>query len=205
MFYLSRLQAFGLIERRLPVVLNDTQRRRSKRGRYFLRDPYFHFYFRFIDPHLQAQANVSDTMGEIRKGLPKLVAKGFEALAREWIRQQAQGSQAMSPLPFTPEAVGSHWSQGKQANIVAINWRTRDILLGACDWRELPVGERLVDNLLEEKTSLLRRELPFQGENWTFHYVIFPRIGLTEAAQTRFQSLGGLVVPLPQLERGLSP
>lgn len=205
MFYLSRLQALGLVERQLPAVLTDTQRRRSKRGRYFLRDPYFQFYFRFVDPHLQAQASVADTVGAIRKGLPDLAANGFEALAREWIRQQAQRSQAMSALPFTPEAVGRHWSQDEEAHIVAINWRTRDILLGACDWRGLPVGERLVNELLEEKTSLLRRELPFQGENWTFHYAIFPRIGLTEAAQTLFSSRGGLVVPLANLERGLSP
>lgn len=111
----------------------------------------------------------------------------------------------MSALPFVPEAVGSHWSQGEQANVVAVNWRTRDILIGACDWRELPVGEQMVANLLEEKTAILRRDLPFQGENWTFHYAIFTRVGLTETAQAVFLSSAGLVVPLSHLERGLGP
>jgi AAA+ ATPase superfamily predicted ATPase len=205
MFYLSRLQALQLVERRLPVLLEDYQRRRSKRGRYFLLDPYFRFYFRFVMPHLQAQAPIADTMKTIQKALPDLAAGGFETLAREWIRQQAEGSQALSPLPFTPEAVGSHWGHGKQAKVVAINWRTRDILLGACDWRELPVDEPAVNHLLQEKTAVLRQDLPFQGENWTFHYVIFTRVGLTEAAQAAFLSSGGLVVSLAQLERGLGP
>jgi AAA+ ATPase superfamily predicted ATPase len=205
MFYLSRLQELRFIERRLPVTLTELQRQRSKRGRYFLRDPYFRFYFRFVAPHLHAQQPIPETMKEIRKALPELVAGGFELLAREWITLQAQGSRAMSALPFVPEAVGSHWSRNVQANVVAVNWRTRDILLGACDWSQVPVGEQIVTGLREEKTTRLRWDLPDQGEGWTFHYAIFTRTGLTEAAQAELLRSGGFVVPLSHLERGLAP
>ena len=111
----------------------------------------------------------------------------------------------MSALPFVPEAVGSHWRKGDQANVVAVNWRTRDILLGVCDWRETAVDEQTVLDLQEEKTVRLRRDLPGQGKGWTFHYAVFTRFGLTEAAQTALLSSGGLTVPLAQLERGLGP
>lgn len=111
----------------------------------------------------------------------------------------------MSALPFVPEAVGSHWSRIVQANVVAVNWRTRDILLGACDWSQVPVGEQIVTNLREEKTDRLRWDLPDQGGGWTFHYAIFTRTGLTEAAQAELLRSGGLVVPLSHLERGLAP
>lgn len=205
MFYLSRLQALGIVERRLPVLLSETQRRRSKRGRYFLRDPYFCFYFRFVAPHLQTHAPVAETLQAIQKALPTLVARGFEQLAREWIRQQAEGSQSLSALPFAPEEVGSHWSKGERVAVVGVNRRTQDILLGGCDWRELPVDEPWALDLLERQTAILRRDLPFAGEAWTFHHAIFPRIGLSEAAQAAFLGRGGLVVPLPQLERGLGP
>ena len=201
MFYLSRLQQLQLVERRLPVTLSEAQQQRSKRGRYFLREPYFHFYFRFIAPHLQTQQAVQETMKAIQKELPALTGAGFEALAREWIRQQARGSQALSPLPFVPEAVGSHWSKEVESNVVAVNWRTRDILLGACDWREtLPVEERTVLDLQGEQTARLKQDLPGLGESWTFHYAIFTRVGLTEAAQATLLRSGGLVVPLAQLE-----
>ena len=205
MFYLSRLQELQFIERRLPVTLTESQRQRSKRGRYFLRDPYFRFYFRFVAPHLHAHQLIPETMKEIQKSLPELVAGGFELLAREWISHQAQGSRVMSALPFFPEAVGSHWSRNVQANVVAVNWRTRDILLGACDWSQVPVGEQTVIGLREDKTARLRRDLPDQGEGWTFHYAIFTRVGLTEAAQAELLRSGGLVVPLSHLERGLAP
>ncbi len=205
MFYLSRLQQLQLVERRLPVTLTESQRKRSKRGRYYLVDPYFRFYFRFVAPHLQAQRTIDETMREIRKRLPEMVAGGFEALAREWIRQQAQGSRAMSALPFIPEAVGSHWSKGVEANVVAINWRTRDILLGACDWRETAVNVETVHTLQNEQTAVLRRDLPGLGAGWTFHYAVFTRVGLTEAAQAALLGSGGLIVPLAQLERGLGP
>ena len=111
----------------------------------------------------------------------------------------------MSVLPFTPEAVGRHWSRSAQANVVAVNWRTRDVLIGACDWGQAPVEEKTVDNLGEEETARLRRDLPDQGQGWTFHYAIFTRAGMTEAAQAALQSRGGLVVPLSHLERGLGP
>lgn len=205
MFYLTRLQELRLVERRLPVTLSEAQRQRSKRGRYFLSDPFFRFYFRFIAPHLHAQRPITETMKEIRQALPDLEAAGFETLAREWIRQQAQGSLALSPLPFVPEAVGSHWSRSARANVVAINWRTRDILLGACDWGQEPVTAETVVDLREDKTALLRRDLSDQGMGWTFHYAIFHRAGMTEAAQVEFQASGGLVVPLSHLERGLGP
>jgi AAA+ ATPase superfamily predicted ATPase len=205
MFYLTRLQELQLVERRLPVLLDEGQRRTSKRGRYHLRDPFFRFYFRFIAPHLEAQKATAETMGVIAEALPELLAEGFEVLAREWIRQQAQGSQALSALPFTPEAVGSHWGQGKQEHVVAINWRTRDVLVGACDWRNVPVEEPAVTRLLGERTDNLKKELPLQAMNWTFHHAVFTRVGLTEEAQAVFLGSGGLVVPLSHLERGLGP
>ena len=69
----------------------------------------------------------------------------------------------------------------------------------------LPVGERTVIELQQEKTARLKQDLPGLGENWTFHYAVFTRVGLTEVAQATLLRSGGLVVPLAQLERGLGP
>lgn len=48
--YLTRLQDLKLVERRLPTLIPPVKRRKSRRGRYHLLDPYFRFYFRFIAP-----------------------------------------------------------------------------------------------------------------------------------------------------------
>jgi len=203
MFYLSRLQELQLVERRLPVTLTETQQSRSKRGRYYLLDPYFHFYYRFVAPHLQSQREVQETVSLIENSLPAYTRAGFVTLAREWIARQAQSGRSISALPFMPESIGAHWSRRVQVDVVAINWRTRDILLAECDWSLLPVDAPLVRDLVDEKAALIRRELPDEGDGWTFHYAIFTRTGLTEAAQAELLPRGGLIIHLSRLERGL--
>lgn len=49
--YLKTLQQLRLVERRIPVTVPDAMRRKSRLGRYHLSDPYFRFYFRFLDPY----------------------------------------------------------------------------------------------------------------------------------------------------------
>jgi len=51
--YLRRLRELGLIERRIPATIPPDQRRTTTRSRYYLRDPYLRFYFRFIEPNLE--------------------------------------------------------------------------------------------------------------------------------------------------------
>jgi AAA+ ATPase superfamily predicted ATPase len=205
MFYLSRLQELQLVERRLPVTLTESQQRRSKRGRYFLRDPYFRFYFHFVAPHLRLQRSIQETVAHIQNDLPAFTKAGFETLAREWIAKQAQSGRATSDLPFIPEAIGSHWSRRVEVDVVAVNWRTRDILLAECDWGLAPVEPQMIVELAEKKGPLLKRDLPDRGEGWTFHYAIFTRTGLSEAAQAELLPRGGLAIHLSHLERGLSP
>ena len=203
MFYLSRLQELRLVERRLPVTLTEAQQNRSKRGRYYLLDPFFQFYFRFVSPHLRLQRSPVQTAGLVEEQLPAFARAGFVTLAREWISRQAQSGRSTSALPFMPEAIGAHWSRRVRVDVVAINWRTRDILLAECDWSPLPVEAQVIHDLAEKKAPLLRRDLPGEGEGWTFHYAIFTRTGLTEAAQAELLPRGGLNIHLSRLERGL--
>lgn len=203
MFYLTRLQELQLVERRLPVTLSEAQKSHSKRGRYHLLDPYFQFYFRYVAPHLQQQRSPQETAQLVEEQLPDYARTGFVLLAQEWIRRQAESGRSTSALPFMPEAVGAHWSRRVLVDVVAINWRTRDILLAECDWSPLPVEAAHVRGLAEKKASLVRRELPDEGAGWTFHFAIFTRTGLSEAAQAELLPRGGINVHLSRLERGL--
>ena len=103
-------------------------------------------------------------MTHIENDLPAFTKTGFETLAREWIAKQAQSGRATSDLPFIPEAIGSHWSRHGEVDVVAVNWRTRDILLAECDWGLAPVQPQMIVELAEKKGPLLKRDLPDQGE-----------------------------------------
>jgi AAA+ ATPase superfamily predicted ATPase len=193
--YLARLQELRFIERRLPVTLTREQQRRSKQGRYHLCDPYFRFYFRFVEPHHKSLIRTTETLVHLQQELRAFVALGFETLAQQWVMRQAQAGN----LPFTPEAVGAHWSRQVQVDVVALNWHTHELLLGECKWGADSVDRAVVRELIERKGALLRQELP-NGEQWRFSYVLFARAGFTEGAKAEMAAQGGFLVDLAALD-----
>jgi AAA+ ATPase superfamily predicted ATPase len=201
-FYLNTLQGLHLVERRLPVTQPKEQRARSRSGRYHLCDPYFRFYFYFLEPLLSDSPFDADrSVDAIRKNLHAFVAgTAFEDLARQWVRVQGKAGE----LPFVPAEVGSHWSSRVQVDVVAINWQTHDILLGECKWGADRIDRQVVRDLVDGKTPLLLNDLPDGGKGWKVHYALFTRSGFTPAAKTEMQQKAGLLVDLKALDSVLS-
>lgn len=200
--YLARLQALRFVERRLPVTIPPSKRRRSRRGRYHLSDPYFRFFFRFIAPHQDELAYRPErVLPSIYEGLRAFVGQtAFESLSRQWVAAQGQAGQL--PLELESQNVGSHWSRQAQVDVVGINWAARAILLGECKWGTNPTGRNVVRELIE-KTPKILRDLPDAGEGWTVHYAFFARRGFTPAARTEAETHSALLVDLEQLDRDL--
>jgi AAA+ ATPase superfamily predicted ATPase len=197
-FYLNGLQELHLVERRLPVTLPKAGRSRSHSGRYHLSDPYFRFYFTFLEPFLSSSPlDLHQVIGEVRKNLRSFVgATAFEELARQWVRTQK--------LPFVPDAVGSHWNNRVQVDVAAINWQSRDILLGECKWGAEPVSREVVRELVTVKAPLALKDLPDEGRGWKTHFMLFSRSGFTPAAAEEMQRHGGLLVDLKELDAALA-
>lgn len=200
-FYLNTLQELRLVERRLPVTQPKPERARSRRGRYHLVDPYFRFYFRFLEPFLSSSPlDPVQLIESVRRNLRAFVGvSAFEDLAREWVRLQAR----QGKLGFMPDAVGSHWSSKAQVDVVAINWETHDILLGECKWGAEPVDRQVVRELIETKTPLVLKDLPSEGTGWRVHFAFFARSGFTPAALEQLQKFDGIAVDLNDLDSGL--
>lgn len=199
--YLARLQELRLVERRLPVTVPPSQRRRSRKGRYHLNDPYFRFYFRFIAPQYdELTYRPERVLPLIREGLRAFVGgTAFEEISRQWVDIQGRAGQ----LPFEPEEVGGHWSRQVQVDVVAVNWRQRAILLGECKWGGERVGRALLKDLVETKTPRALAALPDKGTDWTVHYAFFARAGFTEAAQAEAEQHQVTLVDLKRLDTGL--
>ena len=200
-FYLNTLQELRLVERRLPVTQPKVERSRSRSGRYHLSDPYFRFYFQFLEPYLSASPFDPDQAIEaVRRNLRAFVgATAFEDLARQWVWAQGKAGQ----LPFTPDNIGSHWSSRVQVDVVALNWQTHDILLGECKWGADRVDRQVIRELLEEKTPLVLKDLPEAGAGWNVHYAVFGRKGFTPAAKDEMNKVHGLLIDLSMLDSTL--
>ena len=198
--YLQRLQDLKLVERRLPAATAPARRRNSRLGRYHLADPYFRFYFRFIAPfHDYLPYDTERVLARIRQDLRAFVGvTAFEDLSRQWVVRQGMAG----ALPFRPEIVGAHWSHKLQADVVAVDWPGRQLLLGECKWGDGRVDRQTVRDLIDGKGELLRRELE-DGDSWRFHYAVFSRGGLTPAAAAELHAHDGLDVDLARLDAEL--
>jgi AAA+ ATPase superfamily predicted ATPase len=196
--YLSRLQELKMVERRLPATVPPAKRRRSRQGRYHLSDPYFRFYFRFIAPfHDYLPYDMDRLTKKIGQELPNFVGQTtYEELARQWVVQQGKGGN----LPLVPDIVGSHWSRHVQVDVVALNWRKRQVLIGECKWRQQAINRQMVRDLIERTAPRLKGDLPDNGEGWRLFYAFFSRNGFAPAAIEELDAHGGLAVDLETLD-----
>ena len=195
--YLSTLQEMRYVERRLPVTIPQAKQRTARQGRYHLSDPFMRFYFRFIHPqHDVASYAPERIMPALQSGLQAFVGQtAWEDLARQWVRERGYAG----ALPFVPEVIGSHWSRHVQADVVAISWPARAILIGECKWGAEVVDRQTVRDLIERTVPLTLADLPDKGAGWHVTPALFARAGATPAARETLEAAGGIVVDLPTL------
>jgi len=200
--YLSTLQELRLVERRLPVTVRPGERGKSRAGRYHLSDPYFRFYFHFLAPFQDDPLTSSDQILErIQQNLRAFVgATAFEELCRQWTITEGKAGN----LPFVPNAVGSHWSRRVQVDVVALNWNSKEILLGECKWGLDKIDRKIARDLTVEKTRLALLDLPDMGQGWQVFHALFARQGFTDAARSEVQASGGRCIDLRELDKVLN-
>jgi hypothetical protein len=179
--YLTRLVEMDYVRRELPVTIPPAKRASSRMSRYVLADNYLRFYFRFVRPHLDLLAQrlydvVEQRIAEQLRAFIGMTT--FEELCREWVLTEARAGR----LPFMVEQVGAHWSRKVQVDVVAANWRDKQLLLGEAKWQTDRVGRRLLRELVEDKSPRVLATLPDEGKGWDVHYAFFARAGFTEAA-----------------------
>lgn len=194
--YIKQLIRLGLLERRIPATVPPDERRSAKKGRYYLRDPYLRFYYRFIDPNLEMlEQGLTEVLWDrIQEAFRAYVGgTAFEELCRQWVLSQARGDR----LPFRPELVGSHWAPDVQVDVVAINWREKAILLGECKWDQGVVGRPVVRQLVERAPRVV------PGEDWQVYYALFARVGFTDAARAEADLVGASLVDLEIIDADL--
>ena len=195
--YLKVLQELEFIERREPVLAKP----RSKSGRYYVRDHFLRFYYRFVVPQMgpiergYQEAAANKVYAELRPFLGEYV---FEELCREWVWAAAMAGQ----LDFVPEVVGSYWrtyrGKGVQLDVVAAAPREKRLLIGEAKWGRDALSRRLLPDLVKRS-----QRMPQVVEGWTTQYALFARAGFTEALQQEAAATGVRLISLEQLEQTL--
>lgn len=208
---LSTLVEVRLIDRRVRASVPIRQQQQARHGRYFLNDPFLQFYYRFIAPNrtLIAQGLLIALEREFREQMRAFVGAAFEELCRTWTLDQAQKGK----LPMVPEYIGSDWGPQHQADVVAVNWRSREVLIGEAKWTEHAINKgeweefkaRIEHVLarLRAAESVASKTASTDRPDWKTHLYLFARRGVTAATQKASASMQVKIIPFATMARDL--
>jgi AAA+ ATPase superfamily predicted ATPase len=193
--YLKVLQELELIERRDPVLARPG----GRRGRYYVRDHFLRFYYRFVVPHITAieRGYLTAAVNQISADLGAFIGTYvFEELCREWVFAAA----AANDLGFHPQVVGSYWRRyrgtGVQLGVVAANRRERRLFIGEAKWGTGLVSRKVLADLVRRG-----KRMPQVAEGWTVDYALFAREGFSDATREAASEVGARLISLPEMER----
>ena len=175
---LATLIDLRLVEKRIRSSIPVDQHDKARYARYYLADPFLRFYYRMVEPNRTylAQQNYEPILRSFTEQTRAFVGTAFEDLCREWVLVMGRAGE----LPFIPEYVGSDWRGGEhQVDMMAVNWREAQVLIGEAKWGEGRV-ELSMYNQLQDRAQRALTYMP-SDKPWVVHLALFARRGFTPA------------------------
>lgn len=193
---LATLVELRLVEKRIRASIPVDRHDKARYARYYLADPFLRFYYRMVEPNRSflSQQIYEPVLRNFKEQLRPFVAAAFEELCRTWTLAQGRAGK----LPFTPEFVGSDWHGGEvQADVVAVNWREAQVMIGEAKW-----GAGLVDHsvytALTERAQKVLAHMP-NPKNWTVRLALFARQSFTPAVMAAAKRDNVLLLTFAQM------
>jgi AAA+ ATPase superfamily predicted ATPase len=173
---LNTLIGLGLVKKEVPV----TEKAESKKTIYLLDDQMFIFWYRFVQPEL---SRITAGLGDIvcdevfDELLPGHVGYAFEKCAVQYMWRQLKAK----ALPVSFKKIGRWWGNNPKAHceeeIDFIAYAKNVAMFGECKWRNQPLGEGVLDDLIRKADLFPMFE--------TQYYVLFSKSGFTEGLTAR--------------------
>ncbi|ODS37194.1 MAG: hypothetical protein A7316_01995 [Candidatus Altiarchaeales archaeon WOR_SM1_86-2] len=162
----------GVVQHKVPVT--EKKPEKSKKGRYFLKDNFFKFWFRFIYRNMSYYeiGEYEYILRKIEEQFNSFVSFAYEDVCREFLLN----ANKKDLLPFKFSKIGSWWNRrGDEIDIVALNEETKEILFAECKWREKKVSLKTL-NELKEKAKLVQ----WHNDERKEYYALFSKSGFKE-------------------------
>jgi len=147
--YLNVLCRMRILRDEMPVTASS----KFKKRLYFMEEPYFNFWFRYVYPNrIDLEANRNEQVLElIKKDFPRYSGHMFEILVMELMTKGT----ILSDHSFSK--IGRWWHKDAEIDIVGLNENTGMIHFVECKWTDLNEGEALqVLNELQVKSDLVQ-------------------------------------------------
>jgi hypothetical protein len=182
--YLRNLIAVDLIKREVPL----TETANSRHGRYFLKDNFLKFWFRYIYPNLSSlEAGLFDVT-EIQASYSQYIGPIFDEVAKQYL-----GVTGIFPC----NQIGRWWWKDVEIDIVALSETRLEALFCECKWEEqvdaLAILKRLSQKVLFFQWNLADRQNC---------YAIFAQSFARETQE--FEGVPVFCIDLTKMEEALS-
>lgn len=160
--YLSVLIDLDFVRREVPVTASW----KSRRGRYYIKDNYFAFWFRYVHPNMDlVETRRKNELAElIMNDINSYMGSVFENVAFEVLLHMS------GVLPFRIQKTGRWWHRGEEIDLVAINEKEKKALFGEVKWKSLSRAD--VREILRE---LKRKSMETGLKGWEHHYCIMAK------------------------------
>lgn len=162
--YLSVLIDLSLIRRDIPVTASW----KSRKGRYYINDFYFDFWFRYVHPNVELietdQGNLLVTL--VMKDFKQYIGRVFEEIAKQFLIKLNISRE----LPFVATKIGKWWYKNEEIDIVALNENEKIASFIEVKWKNL--NEKDTKNILDK----LKRKAKILGlDEWTKFYGVIAK------------------------------
>ena len=170
--YLAILDQLHITYREVPVT--EKFPHKSKKGLYFIRDPFINFWFRFVRRNLRYLEMEKIDFVWREKIAPEFdyyVSRHCEKIIVD-VLETLTGT-----LPFDYERLGRYWDKNIEIDIMALDGEEKNVLLGEIKWRKKPTGIKIFGELREKaeriKTLSACRK----------YFLLISKSGFTQAVQ----------------------
>ncbi|MBI5392583.1 ATP-binding protein [Candidatus Woesearchaeota archaeon] len=143
--YLSKLINTEFVLREIPI----TESSLSKMGRYYIKDQFVSFWFRYISPNISNIESGIYDIREIKNDYQHYLGFVFEKVCKQFLIIQIKNKK------IDYNKLGKWWRNEQEIDIIALNESKKEILLAECKWQENVNAAEIID-ALQEKAKAVR-------------------------------------------------
>ncbi len=157
--YLTVLRELGIVRRELPVT--EEKPHKSRKSLYFIDDPFFRFWFRYVYPNLSylEDGDINYVWSEkIAPDMDSFTGFVFEDICIMRIKEL----NLHNKLPFKADRIGRWWDRNTEIDVVAYNKKGKYMFF-ECKWRRKKLGTKILSELKEKAERFVTAKEKYFG------------------------------------------
>lgn len=183
--YLKLLMDLEIVEKRVPVTEDFPEK--SRKGLYFIKDHFIHFWFKFVFPYKGEleMDNVSYVLGKIRQQfVENHVSFVYEEICRSLFIQLCK----TGDIEFNAKCVGAYWNNHCEIDLMALNEAEKQVFVGECKYKNKPVDADVLFELMKKAENIT------ELKGYHIQYILFSKSGFTKRLMDQAKDQGSIVL-----------